>query len=191
MPLVLRDWNVVATVDPERFGPAKFDLMQLGRVGETNFPGVVVMRVPGIDEFLGQLEHHLTGTSNFFEAVRTVRPVYRHFTFETPESFRSRIVEMVLQAAPSLQGRSFDARVTLRGVTEELDAESMRRDLREAICERLEDEGERAVVETERADVVLDVESVERSGGLALWSRAEIERYPFLGFDGLEGTETR
>jgi len=33
----------------------------------------------------------------------------------------------------------------------------------------------------DNADFVIHIETVDRRAGLSLWSRADIERYPFLG----------
>ena len=183
MSLILKDWNVVAAVRESQFGPGKFNLDQIGMVGETDFPDILVVRVADPQELLRDLESKLKQESNFFEAIRMIRPVDRQFEFASPEGFRSRALETVLEHADPLRGKTFDVHVMLRGVTEELGPERLRSDLRAALQERLDEAGQNGAVDTDRPERIVSVEAVAKTAGITMWTDEQVDRYPFLALD--------
>lgn len=181
MSLTHKTWNVVATVNPSHFDPGKFDLSEFGTVGETDIHRLLVVEVPDVDELLEKLEAKLHEPhSNFFAAVPVVRPVRRQFVFEETNDFWPKLERAARELSPALEGRVFRVCVSSFGADRALTAETVRSPLRDRLLAHLADTETRAASDDESPEVVLDLEVVEDTAGLAAWTRRELARYPFL-----------
>jgi hypothetical protein len=67
-----------------------------------------------------------------------------------------------------------------RGLKEVLSSQHEERLLDEALLASLERAGASGAVRFEDADAVIDVETIGHRAGLAIWTREDLERYPFL-----------
>lgn len=183
MSLQLTDWNAVAQVDEAHFGPAKFNLLKMGTVGETDWRDTLVLRVDDLDALLDRLERRFQADTGLFEVIRYVRPIHRHFQFDTPADFKSSVLDAALGFRSRLIGRHFDIRTSLRGSTEEFDPEEFRLRLGDVLQETLQGATTRPTPSDRLPEMLLDLETVGQTGGLACWSRPQLKRYPFLRFD--------
>jgi tRNA(Ser,Leu) C12 N-acetylase TAN1 len=112
--------------------------------------------------------------------VRHVAPVSAAFAFMTPAEFESRADEAVRAFLPLLAGKRFHVRMHRRGFKGRLAQHVEERRLGEAILAALAADGATAQVAFEDPDAVLVIETVGQRAGLALWTREQLERYPFL-----------
>ena len=84
---------------------------------------------------------------------------------------------------PQLAGKSFHVRMHRRGFKEALPSQQEERMLDDVLLEALERTGQPGRIEFEDPDLILDVETVDQRAGMSLWTREQLERYPFLNLD--------
>lgn len=177
----MRDWNVVATVHDGGFRRACRLLSLEGELSRTEFYNVVVMKVADVEAFLGWLEKLWSESRTVADVVAHVRPVRAAFHFQSPEEFETRASELALGLAESLAGRSFHVRIHRRGFKGRLSTKDEERLLADAILAHLSSSRRSARVAFDDPDAVLVVDTVGDRAGMALWTREELRRYPFLG----------
>jgi tRNA(Ser,Leu) C12 N-acetylase TAN1 len=177
----MRDWNVVATIHDGGFRRACRLLSLEGELSRTEFYNVVVMKVPDVDAFLGWLEKLWSESRAVAAVVAHVRPVRETFHFQSPEEFEAKARELALGLAERLAGTSFHVRIHRRGFKGRLSTKDEERLLADAILASLSSRGATARVAFDDPDAVLAVDTVGDRAGLALWTREDIHRYPFLG----------
>jgi tRNA(Ser,Leu) C12 N-acetylase TAN1 len=177
----MRDWNVVATIHDGGFRRACRLLSLEGELSRTEFYNIVVMKVPDIDSFLGRLEKLWSESRIFAEVVAHVRPVRETFHFQSPEEFEAKAKEMALGLAERLAGKSFHVRIHRRGLKGRHSTKDEERSLADAVLESLASRGASARVAFDDPDAVLAVDAVGDRAGMALWTRDDFGRYPFLG----------
>lgn len=180
----MEDWNVIATVgDSTEFRAARRHLRAFGAVEPTVFHNVLVLRVPDIDEFLDVLEARLAHDKSLLNHVARILPAQICFDFTTAEEFTSKARQIVLDWAPLMVGSCFHARFNRRGHRSDLPSLPIERLLDETVLAKTAELGSRARVEFHDPDYVIDVETVGDRAGLSLWSRVELQKFPFLRID--------
>ncbi len=170
------DWNVAVTVR-QGFDRAVALLRELGTVERTGLYNVVAMRVPDIRRLLEQI---LQADHRFFTTVSHVVPVTHKLSFANVDEFERKARDVVLAWAPQLAGKSFHVRMRRRGRKGELHAHDLERRLGEALLAELARRGTPGRIAMENADAVIAIETIRDEAGLALWTRADLVRYPFL-----------
>ena len=180
----MRDWNVVVTARERGFVMTCEVLGELGRIERTAYYNVLVMRVDDRERFLSDLRAMVShdprlGTFAFARVV----PLARLFDFATPEAFETRAREAALGWLPQLAGRRFHVRMHRRGFKGALPSQEEERFLDRALLEALANRDTPGAIDFDDPDAILDVETVDGRAGLALWTREELERYPFLRLD--------
>lgn len=177
-------WNVVVTTRDEGFERAEEELRDLGEVSRTNYFNVLVMDVDDPGTFLRRLADRARLIPDLMDRVLSrVAPADHAFDFQSAEEFEERVRELAREVAPELADRSFYVRVHRRGFRESLSSHEEERLIAGAVFDALEEEGEAADVDFDDPDAVVAVETVGTRAGLSVWSRAELERYPFLAPD--------
>ncbi len=179
----MRDWNVVVSVHETQYRRACQVLGALGELASTDFYNVLVMRVEDREEFLERFAAMLAAAPGFRDVVSRVMPASDVFQFQTPAAFEANAKEIVLSWLPRLAGKSFYVRMHRRGFKGQMSSQDEERFLDDAVLRALEEAGTPGRIDFEDPDVVIDVETVGQRAGLSLWSRAELERYPFLKID--------
>lgn len=179
----IRDWNVVVTVHGDNFLRACRLLSQFGDVGRTGYYNVVVLRVPDIRGFLDRLARLAETVPDILEVVARVLPAQVTFEFRDVEDFERQAREAALEWLPHLAGKAFYVRLHRRGLKGRLSTPVEERFLDEALLESLETRGEPGHVSFEDPDAVIDIETVGTRAGMSLWSREDLDRYPFLRVD--------
>jgi len=177
----MRDWNVVATIHDGGFRRACRLLSLESELSRTEFYNVVVMKVPDVDLFLLWLEKLWLESHSFADVIAHVRPVRETFHFQSPEEFEAKARELALGLAIRLAGKSFHVRIHRRGFKGRLSTKEEESSLADAILARLSSSGASARVAFDDADAVLAVDTVGDRAGMALWTRDDLRRYPFLG----------
>lgn len=177
----MRDWNVIATIRDGGFRRACRLLSLEGELSRTEFYNVVVMIVPDVDVFLGWLEKLWSESRAVGTVVAHVRPVRETFHFQSPEEFETKAKELALGLADRLAGKSFHVRIHRRGFKGRLSTKDEERLLADAVLAHLSSGGASARVAFDDPDAVLVVDTVGDRAGMALWTRDDLRRYPFLG----------
>lgn len=178
------NWNVVITTRDEGYERAEEELEDLGAVARTNYFNVLVMEVEDPDAFLQELADRSRLIPDLMDRVLSrVAPADHAFEFQSAEEFEERARKRARQIAPELADRSFYVRVHRRGFRESLSSHEEERVIAEAVFEALEEEGRTAEVDFDDPDAVVAVETVGTRAGISVWSRDELERYPFLDPD--------
>jgi len=176
----LPDWNVVVSVHETSFTWARRFLSEYGMVGGTEFHNVLVMKVESPTQFLSMVCQRWKEDPDIFAHISRIAPATVTFDFRTPEEFEARAQEAVASWAFRLTGKKFHVRMHRRGLKGVLSSQHEEQLLDEALLAALERAGASGTVRFEDADAVIDIETISHRAGLALWSRDELERYPFL-----------
>ena len=179
------DWNVVLTVHDGAFERAEDELRDLGEVARTEYYNVLVMRVEEIAAFLQDLSGRARMIPDLMEScLARVSPARSTVDFQTAEEFEEKGRAVVRELAPELEGRSFHVRMHRRGFGESLHSGEMERRFAAEVYDVLEEAGkEEPKVDFDDPERVLAVETVSNRAGISLWSREDLERYPFLDPD--------
>jgi tRNA(Ser,Leu) C12 N-acetylase TAN1 len=176
----MHDWNVVVSVHGTGFIRACELLQGLGRLDRTSFLNLLVMRVDDVRQAIESLRQWISEDPTITTVVARVMPVNYTFGFQTVEEFQEKACQAALSWASALAGKAFYVRMHRRGFKGQLSSQTEERRLSEAILEALDKAGTPGRVTFQDPDAVLAVETVGNQAGLSLWSRDELERYPFL-----------
>jgi tRNA(Ser,Leu) C12 N-acetylase TAN1 len=177
----MEDWNVVATSRIGRFDDARKLLGKLGPIDRTGFYNVLVMRCDDVDRLLADLLGLLAPREG---AVAHVRPARATFGFRSPEEFEELSRRVALAWAPRLVGQRFHVRMRRRGFRGRLSSPREEHILDDELLGALGRAGEPGSLSFDQdPDAILAIDTVGDRAGLALWSREDLHRYPFLGLD--------
>lgn len=179
----MRDWNVVVTVREGGYQRARELLAPYGPVKATEYYNVLVMRVEDVEDFTAALAARATDEPELLRDLSRVMPVSATFLFQRPEEFEYHAKESCLPWLDSLAGRTFHVRMHRRGFKGSLSSQDEERFLDGFILSELDRRGAPARITFEDPDYILVVETVGQRAGMALWSREDLQRYPFLHLD--------
>jgi tRNA(Ser,Leu) C12 N-acetylase TAN1 len=172
------DWNVVVTVRHD-FDRAIGLLRKLGMVTRTGLYNVLVMRVPDVRALLDRISE-LSADEHFFDAISHVVPVTHKLSFATADDFARKAQDVVLAWCPQLAGKSLHVRMRRRGHKGELHSVELEQRIGRALFDELARRGTPARFDLHDPDAVIAIETVRDEAGLALWTRDDLQRYPFL-----------
>lgn len=176
----MQDWNVVVSVRGAAYKDAVRYLKTLGRVQRTDYYNVLALQVEDVPLFLEALKRDTQLRPALAAALSRVMPVTRSFGFQTPEEFTARATEAALELAPELAGRAFHVRMHRRGFRGQLASQDVERRLARLLLERLAAAGSPGQARFDDPDAVLVIETLGQWAGLAVVTRADRARYPFL-----------
>jgi tRNA(Ser,Leu) C12 N-acetylase TAN1 len=176
----VRDWNVVVTVRGDQFDRARHLLAELGAVSRTGLYNVLTVHVSDVPGFVGALDQRIRRHPELAGCLGRVAPVTRTFGFRTAEEFEARARAAALEFAPLSAGKAFHVRFHRRGFKGRLSSPAEERFLDEALLDALRAAGYPGRIAFDDPDAVLDVETVGDRAGLAVWTRDELRRFPFL-----------
>lgn len=171
------EWNVVVTAQEGGYIQTRALLRSFGQTWKTDYYNVLVVAVPDIGEFLQRFGERWRQEESVRTAVGHVSPVSVTFRFQNPAEFEARAREAAERFAPRLAGKRFHVRMHRRGFKGRLSSQGEERLLDEVL---LEAAGESAAISFDEPQAIVVVETVGQQAGMALWSREEWERYPFL-----------
>jgi tRNA(Ser,Leu) C12 N-acetylase TAN1 len=141
------------------------------------------MKVSDIRIFLETLRDWMANYPDTQETLSRVGPVEQSFAFQSPKEFQNRATELAAVYLPPLGGKSFHVRMHRRGWKGRLETPAEERLIGEFLFDELAAIDAPARVDFKDPDAILAVEVLDTRGGMALWSRDDLNRYPFLNLD--------
>lgn len=179
----MHDWNVIATINTGHYRSAFRLLEPLGKVRRTSYYNVLSMKVPEIRSFLETLRDWMANYPDTEETLARVGPVEQTFSFQSPEDFHRGTQQLAESYLSTLAGKSFHVRLHRRGWKGRLETPAEERLIGNFLLEKLAATEAPARVDFQDPDAILAVEILNTRGGMALWSRGDLNRYPFLKLD--------
>jgi hypothetical protein len=174
------DWNVLVTLAEPTYRVARKLLARWGSLRRTLYFNVAVMAVADPASFLREFGTAVEQSPGILNAISHVVPFEHLFEFEDMAEFETTAREIALTYVPRLIGKSFHVRLHRRGLRGTISTPAEERFLDEALLGALAAAGGPGRISFEDPDCVLLIETVGQRGGLALWTREELKRYPFL-----------
>jgi tRNA(Ser,Leu) C12 N-acetylase TAN1 len=138
------------------------------------------MRVDDLGDALESVRQMIADDERAAETICRVGPAPDVFEFDSDESFTSTAQEILARYLPQLAGGTFHVRVHRRGDPLRLTSYAAERLLGDYVWESLNRMGTPAKVTFDDPDAVINVETLEDRGGMGLWPRETLEKYPFL-----------
>ena len=91
--------------------------------------------------------------------------------------------EASLTWIPDLAGKSFHVRMYRRGFKGQLSSQSEESFLDGILLDALNKIGKPGRITFENPDAIIALETIDSRAGLSLWTREDLQRYPFLRLD--------
>ena len=179
----MRDWNVLVTVNAGGWKAAVRLLRSLGRTAETQFYNVLLVHADDPGAFIDALQELAARDRGAVACLARVAPVETTFTFSSTEEFEERSRAATAGYAPALAGKSFRVRIHRRGFKGRLSGHAEERALAEALLQAAVSSGAPARISFEDPDFVVAIETIGPQAGVALLSREDLARHPFLSPD--------
>jgi len=177
------DWNVVVSVHDDGYKRARQILGQFGELKRTDFYNVMVLRVEDPPSFLKRLATLCETVPDILKAISRAMPATVVIDFQSAEEFEAKARDAVLAWTPALANKSFHVRMHRRGFKELMSSQVEERFLDKALLAALQEADTPGRITFEDPDVIIDVETVNQRAGLSLWTREDLQRYPFLKLD--------
>ncbi|MFN3484016.1 MAG: RsmD family RNA methyltransferase [Planctomycetota bacterium] len=174
------DWNIVVSVREGRFNEARRLLAPLARPAKTPFFNLLTLKVEDPVRFLDDLGRLAAERPEAGEILGRVSPAQEAFFFASAAEFRERSEKIAEAWAPRLADRTFYVRVRRRGLRARLSSLEEERRLAGTVLDALTRAGRTARVRFEDPDAVLVVDIVGTRAGMAVWTRQELARYPWI-----------
>lgn len=190
--------DATAPVTPESWPPGEWNLVVTSRQGAQRrlrraLSPLVRLRTSGFrNVFVG----HVEDPEGFLAAVadlRLRRPALEDWLGKVvvvertlpvdPATFGARVQDEAARFVDRLVGRSFHVRVERRGHKGTIDSHACEQALGEFLWTELERRGARPVIEFVDPDLIVAVELVGDTAGLALVTRELRTRFPFVKID--------
>jgi tRNA(Ser,Leu) C12 N-acetylase TAN1 len=176
----MNDWNVVVTIQQGHFPEAIQFLETIGHVSKTDYFNVLVMNVDDIGQFLQDFSKAIEAVPEMENVISRVLPATVSFDFQMPAEFEEQVTQAVEAWVPQLAGASFHVRMHRRGFRGRLYSQNEEHLLDQFLKEKLDELGAIARIDFDDPDFVIDIETVGQRAGVALWTREQRLRYPFL-----------
>lgn len=178
------DWNVVVTVREHGFKKARDFLYEFGKVGNTDFFNVMVLKVDDLQQFMAEVSTAISINMSIMDAIARIMPVTHTFVFQSPSEFDEKAQAIIEEWTPMLAGRCFHVRMHRRGFKGRLSSQQEESALDKYVINSLSQQGRPpAKIDFADPDYIIAVESVGQAAGLSIWSRELRQRYPFLKLD--------
>lgn len=178
------DWNAVVSVFDHGFKRACDLLGTLGPVKKTEYFNVLVMKVADAGVFLKTLKEWSAHDPEIFTScISRAVPLTVSFDFQSASEFEAKAQESAALWLPELGGARFHVRMHRRGFAGRLSSQDEERFLDEFLLKKLEEAGAPGAIRFADPDAILAIETVGQRAGLSLWSREQLQEYPFLGLD--------
>ena len=176
----MHDWNVVITVHGKKFNEALRFFKTFGPVSRTDFYNVLVCRTEDIPAMMETVRARMEEHPDSETRVARLIPLQHTFRFQAPDEFEGRAREIVRDLADGLSNRAFYVRMHRRGFKGRLSSIEIEQSLSNTILEVLEKKGAPGVIRFEGPEAVVVVETIGQHAGISLFTRSQLERYPFL-----------
>lgn len=172
--------EVVVTLRGREFGRALHELRRYGRVRRTRFFNVLVVEVEDPEAFLEQLRERHERDPALGRWLARVEPLEERFAFGDAAQFEQHCKEALAPHLRQLEGKSFHVRVHRRGLREKLSGHGEEVVIDTWLLDSLAAAGHPGRIDFEDPDAVIDVETLGTRAGASIWSREQLQRFPFL-----------
>ena len=177
----MQEWNVVVTV--RDFKRACEILSDYGRVKRTDFYNTLVMQVNHIHQLLEALRERSSDDHEFLNCISRLIPVTSTISFQSRDEFENKSKYAVLTWVDELADKGFHVRIHRRGFKGRLSGFEEEQFLDDILLEALRKEGTPGHIDFDHPDAVIAVETIANWAGFSLWTREQLERYPFIRID--------
>ena len=174
------DWNVIVTLAGPTYRAARNLLARWGQLRRTEYYNVATIAVADPAAFLREFRAAVDQSLGILNAMAHVVPFKHLFEFKDAAEFETKAREIALSYVPQLLGKSFHVRLHRRGLKGTISTPAEERFLDEALLAALAAAGSPGRICFEDPDCVLLIETLGGRGGMALWTREDLKRYPFL-----------
>lgn len=174
------DWNVIVKVQEHSFSRAYLLLEELGKVSQSDFENVLLLKVDSIYSFMDDFNRKLAKEPRLLKSFSRIVPLNTIFSFQSVTEFETKAKEIALSLLPNLADRSFYVDMHRLGLKGQISSEVEEDFLDRTLLEELEKRGSSATVDFEDPDVLIAVETVSHQAGLACWTREDLQNYPWL-----------
>lgn len=179
----MQEWNVVINLNERGTRQAYKKLGMFGAIRKTGFLNVLVMKVDDLPGMLETMRRWTQEDPQSLSFLSRVIPATVTFTFQAPEEFEARAAEAVLQWAPALPDKGFHVRMRRRGFKGKLSSLDEEHFLDNILLAAIEKAGAPGHITFADPDAIIAVETIGQWAGLSIWSREELQRYPFIRLD--------
>jgi tRNA(Ser,Leu) C12 N-acetylase TAN1 len=176
----MQEWNAVITVYERGFEKACQILGDFGKVKRTDFFNTLVMKADDVEQMLETLRSRSLEDLEFLTFLSRLVPVASTFTFQSTEEFESKSKKAALAWVHELGDKGFHVRMHRRGFKGKLSSLEEEQFLDDILLEALKMAGAPGHVTFENPDAIIAVETIANWAGLSIWTREQLQRYPFI-----------
>jgi tRNA(Ser,Leu) C12 N-acetylase TAN1 len=174
-------WNLLVTVRPGRMRAAQALVRRVGTLQPSPYPDdVLLARVDDVFEALDMIDRAMGDDPLGRAAIARVRPAQHTFACTSLDELERVTAQVVDDWLDDLANTGFHVRCNHRGDSDDIDGAEEEAFLGEVVLKALEANGAPARIDFRDPDVVIDVETIDGQGAIALWTRADLHAYPFL-----------
>lgn len=177
------EWNVIASTRDGAFQRARKLLADRGAVGTTGYHNVLVVVVDDPMAFAEDLRELMEADPSIRDAIARAAPCTICFNFRSPADFEAKARDAVSTFVPALKGRAFHVRLHRRGFKGKLSSAEEERFVDHVLLDALAAAGAPGRITFDDPDAIIAIETVDNRAGLALWTRDDLRRFPFLKVD--------
>lgn len=179
----MHEWNVVVTVYDGGYNQARRLLHRYGPVEKTEYFNILLMRITEPRILLNSLLDEAERDPKAVSSLARVMPIDRSFSFMSAPEFEAKARDAVAGWVDELAGKSFHLRMHRRGFKGRLSSLDEERFLDTYLLEAVEQKGAGARINFDDPDVIIALETMGPRGGVSLWTRDDLKRYPLLHLD--------
>jgi len=177
------EWNVVISVNERGFEDAFKKLGRFGLIRKSGFFNVLFLRADDLPSMLETLRQWTSEDPHSLSFLSKLMPVTDTFSFQSPGEFEEKAKGIVLGWVSELAGKGFHVRMRRRGFKGRLSGLEEEHFLDKVLLGALEMTGKPGHITFEDPDAIIAVETIAQWAGLSLWSREELQKYPFIRLD--------
>jgi tRNA(Ser,Leu) C12 N-acetylase TAN1 len=179
----MHEWNAVISVHEHGFRRAIDVFADFGAVKRTEFFNVLLIRAEDINRMLESLRERALKHPESLSFLARLIPATHPFIFNSADEFDHKAGGIILTWTTHLAGKSFYVRIRRRGFKGKLSSPNEERLLDFLLLQSLEKAGTPGRISFENPDAIIAIETIGTWAGLALVTRGDRERYPFIKLD--------
>lgn len=177
------DWNVIVTVYEDEYRAAHHLLREFGDIAASGYHNVFTVKVEDVDQFTRLLGERVEEQPGLLNTLSHVVPAGQTFNFDDAADFEEQARQAVLQLAPRLAGCRFHVRMYRRGLKKEMSSQEEEQLMDKVLLDALEGAGTPGSITFDDPDAIVAIETLGHRAGVSLWTREDLQRYPFLRLD--------
>ena len=176
----MKTCNLLVTMaEGAHFGYLLRELSCYGEFHKTEFFGVILGQVPGLNDFLEDIRQRVEKKDPFCKEISRIVPIDCFFVFR-PDNFLDKVRDSVTTYLEQLPEKRFYVRLERRGLKGKIVSPDVERSLDAFIVEKLAEMGASATVDFADPDAIIAVETVGDRCGVSLLTRRIMDRYQFV-----------